>query len=346
MIPGPHPLTAFLALVWEQVGGDPVQVAAVLEGLGRYQRTPRPAPRPPGPSLARRGGVALRDLGGPPDGPDVVLVPSVINGPQILDLMPGRSLAAELGRRGLRPLLVDWGPRTGADRRLGLAGLVSARLVPLLKTRPRPVVLVGHCLGGTLALAAALLAGPRWVRGLGLLAAPWHFDGYPPGARALAAGLWRGLEPMARALGGLPVSLLNPLFWSLDPEGLVRKYAALGVVAAEDPALAEFLAVEDWSGSGPPLGPAAARDVFVGALARDRMGRGAWRVARRPVRPEELAVPILDVGATRDRLVPAAARLRLPGIDRLEVEAGHVGLVVGRGRPLVADALSSFVRSS
>ncbi len=292
----------------------------------------------------------LRHLAGPRQGPAVLLVPSIINGPEILHLAPGKSLAAHLGDRGLPVFLIDWGDMEGASRRLSLAGLVTERVLPLVRQLVRqvgqPVTLIGYCLGGTLALAAAAVGGPGLVARLALLATPWHFDGYGAERRARAAAAWQALAPLAEGLGGLPLSLLNPLFWSLDQEGVVGKFARLGTLPEGDPAIHDFVLVEDWAGGGPPVGPAAARDLFERGFARDSIGRGQWRVAGRPVRPGALSIPVLEIGASRDRLVPEAARPRCPSATTITVDAGHVGMVVGRARHRLWDALSNFAESA
>ncbi len=341
---GPHPLGLFLDLVSERAAHDRARLRAVLEGLRRYQDAPAAPPMPPFAPRARRGSVRLlsaaprADSGGTRSTsaaggrPAVVVVPSLINAPHILDLAPGRSLIRHLAGEGHRTFVVDWGTPGPGERRLGLAGLVSARLVPLLEAVEGRIILVGYCLGGTLAVAAGQLLGPR-LAALALIAAPWHFDGFGADARRAAASAWAGIAPVAQALGSVPVSLLNPLFWRLDEEAVIAKFAAISERAPGDPAIAWFAAVEDWANSGAPLPLKAARDLFVDGFERDRIGRGVWRVGGQPIAPEGLDVPILDAGATRDRIVPAAARLRLRGITRLDVASGHVGMVVGSRAP-------------
>lgn len=337
---GPHPLALLLLLAMRHTRGNREAMRRFLAGLARYQEAPPRPPMPERPERARLGAVRLLDCGGPDDGPAILLVPSIINGGEVLDLLPGRSLVEGLRARGCRVWRIDWGPLDRGERRLGLAGLVSARLVPLAKKVPGRFLLAGHCLGGTLAVAAAALLGHR-VRRLALLAAPWVFSGYGEEAAARAQVAWRSLAPLARGLGGLPLMALNPLFWSLDEAGVVAKYQALGAEDVGPEALLQFAAVEDWANSGPALSPAAARDIFLGCLAEDRMARGRWRVRGKPVRIEGLGVPILDIGAMRDRLVPAAARVGAgTGIERHDIDAGHVGMIVGGRRHILLDMLA------
>ena len=174
---GPHPLPVFLATIAAACAGDGARLARVLEGLRRYQAAAPAPPRPKHPTLAQIGTACLRNHGG--DGPTAVLVPSLINPPDVIDLAPGNSLAEALVGKGLRVLSIDWG---GTEPH-GLEAVVINRLVPLVASLNTPVSLVGYCLGGTLALAATAALGPR-VRRLALLATPWHFDGYGAPARA------------------------------------------------------------------------------------------------------------------------------------------------------------------
>jgi polyhydroxyalkanoate synthase len=340
---GPHPLPLFLSLASRTLAAEPGRLAAVLEGLKRYQAAPVPAPMPAMAEVARRGGVRLLDVGGPADGPALVVVPSLINAPAVLDLAPGRSLVRFLAEEGHRVLLVDWGPMRASERRLGLAGLVSARLMPLLAGLDGRVRLLGYCLGGTLALAAGQLLGPRLAR-LALIAAPWHFDGFGPDARLRALETWAAIRPVGRGLGAVPISLLNPLFWSLDEAAVLQKFEMLARRPAGDPHIGWFAAVEDWANSGAPLTLPAARDLFVHGFGTDRIGRGLWAVGGERIRPDRLSAPILDFGATRDRIVPPEARVRLAGIDRRDVASGHVGMVVGGGaRESLWEPLSNWL---
>lgn len=322
----------FLALATRFAGNDPAYLAEILAGVRRYQQAPPAAAMPAFACVAQRGDVRLLRVGGPETGPAVVVVPSLINAPAVLDLSPERSLVRYLAAQGLNVWLVDWGPMAGKDRRLGMSGLVSARLLPLLQSLGRPVRLVGYCVGGTLAIAAAQLLGAGLDR-LALLAVPWHFDGFTDEARLRAVALYRDVRPVGEALGALPITLINPLFWSLDEAAVVNKFAALGRRPADDPHIQWFARVEDWANSGAPLTNSAARDLFLKGYGANHMGKGQWRVKRLPIHPEKIAAPILDIGALSDRIVPPEARLRLPHIERFSVPSGHVGMVVGSAAP-------------
>ncbi len=306
-------------------GGDRARLANVLAGVRRYQDSPHARTLPDMPAVAAAGGVRLRDYGG--DGPVVVVVPSLINPPTVLDLAADNSLLRWLATQGLRPLLVDWGD--GADARdLDIAGHVEVRLVPLLAGFG-PVALTGYCLGGTM---AARLAALRPVTRLALIATPWRFAGYAAAARDAIAGWWAATQPSAGALGGVPMDLLQPIFWRLDPASTVGKFETLGRRDRADPG---FVALEDWANDGPPLSTPAARQLAERFFAADDPGAGRWAPAP--------TVPTLSFTATRDRIVPAAAGPDFG--DRIAVDAGHVGMIVGsRAQAALWEPLAAFLK--
>jgi len=304
----------------EQSAANPARMQAALAGLRKYQEAAREPPPAPMPPLAEALGATLRDYGG--DGPAVLFVPSLINPPNVLD-MGERSLLRWLSARGRRVLLLDWG-WPGPDRRaLSVAGHVERILLPLLEAAGEPADLVGYCLGGTMALAAAPL-GP--ARSVATIAAPWHFAGFPDEARAGLARLWAGAQPAVQALGLLPMEVLQCAFWNLDPARTIAKFEAFAGLEGEE--ARTFVMLEDWANDGPPLAEAAAREMFESLFEADSTGTGNWRVGSQVVDPAALAVPLLNIVSTTDRIVPAATAVTAG--ERLDLALGHVGMVVGR----------------
>ena len=113
---------------------------------------------------------------------------------------------------------------------MSVAGHVEQILLPLMRALGEPVDLVGYCLGGTMALAAARLGRARSVA---TIAAPWHFDGFPDDARAKLGKLWADAQPTVDALGLLPMEVLQCAFWSLDPARTVAKFEAFAALEGD-----------------------------------------------------------------------------------------------------------------
>lgn len=237
--------------------------------------------------------------------------------------------------------LVDWGAPAAQDAALGLDGHVTERLLPLLAALPRPPILVGYCLGGSLTLGAAAL---HPFPAVATIAAPWRFDAFPTADLDLIGGLWRGARPMCERIGYVPMEVLQSGFWAMDPARTIRKYAAFADAAPGSDAERAFLAVEDWANGGAPLTFAAGRDLFDDLYAGNLSGTGRWQVGGQTVDPAALACPTLSIVSTTDRIVPAAAGPRLR--EERRVSLGHVGMVVGgRAREMLWHPLSLWLSS-
>ena len=294
------------------------------------ERRPRPLPKP---EAARIEGACLRDHGG--SGPPVVLIPSLINPPRILDLDEDISLTAAIAAMGRRTFLLDWG-EASARAGLDVAGHVEHLLLPLLRSIGEPPALVGYCLGGTMAIAAANLIACERVA---TLAAPWNFARYPEDSRAALRGMWRHSEAASRGLGALPMEVLQASFWSLDPLRTVRKFAAFARLEPRSSEAARFVELEDWANEGQPLPLPAASELIEQLFGNDLPGAGRWQVAGRTV-TQALDVPALHLTANRDRIAPAETAA---SGERVAIAAGHVGMIVGSERHILHRALSAFL---
>ena len=323
----------FLELVRQVSRDDPALARRALTGLEAYAQAQRPAARAERPAIARAGGAALRDYGG--GGAPIVLIPSLINPPDILDLDQDTSLAGALAEDGHQVLLVDWGPAS-ARSDLDIASHVESLLLPLVGSLDQPPTLIGYCLGGTMALAAASFAP---VRAVVTLAAPWHFDRYPAESRAALAALWGQSQAPSAQLGALPMEVLQAGFWALDPERTVRKFAEFGALDPTSDQARRFVMLEDWANEGEPLPLPAARELFETLYRDDAPGSGRWTVAGRTI-AERPQVPTLHLVAGEDRIVPAASA---PDGDQQVIASGHVGMIVGRARGRLHEALRQFL---
>jgi polyhydroxyalkanoate synthase len=329
----PRPLPLFLALVRQLSERDPDLGRDALAGLRAYEGAERRDRPPPRPEIARVRGACLRDHGG--EGAPAVLVPSLINPPRILDLDDQVSLTAAIAAMGRRVLLLDWGP---ADERaeLSVAGHLEHLLLPLLAKLGEPPALVGYCLGGTMAIAAANIAP---VERLATIAAPWNFADYPERSKAELQAMWSHSCPAAQQLGALPMEVLQAAFWSLDPKRTVRKFAEFGTLDPESADARRFVELEEWANEGEALPFRAARELIEEMFGRDLPGSGAWSVGGQAV-TDALSIPTLHLTAAHDRIAPAAT---VPAGKRVDIASGHVGMIVGSARAELHRALESFL---
>ena len=312
---------------------DPKLAAEALAGLRAYELAPRRDRPPDKLEIARVRGACLRDHGG--NGPPVVLVPSLINPPRIVDLDKEVSLTRSIAMMGRRVMLLDWGK---ADERadLSVAGHIESLLLPLLRSIDEPVALIGYCLGGTMAIAAAN-AIP--VERLVTIAAPWHFARYPESSTCALRDMWLHSQAAASSLGALPMEVLQAAFWSLDPERTVRKFAEFGRLDPDGAQARRFIELEEWANEGESLPYPAAKELVEGMFRDDLPGSGRWSLAQHSV-SAELATPALHLTAERDLIAPPQTAA---SGNVVAIPSGHVGMIVGSARQQLHDALSRFL---
>ncbi|HZP99174.1 MAG TPA: alpha/beta fold hydrolase [Reyranella sp.] len=332
----------------------------MAEGVVAYRRHPFERTLENPPPVWSEGSTRLLDYGATHAGARkrgaraVLVVPSLINRWEVLDLTAEKSLLRAMAGEGLRPYLVDWGAPGAEERSFDLAAYLArlGRALAFVARRARraPVV-VGYCMGGTLSVALAKLQ-PRKVAALALLAAPWDFHADKAGhAFLLSAGPM--LAEVADKVGELPVDVLQTLFWSLDPWLAVKKFERFLRLEQTSEAAREFVLLEDWINGGAPLAGPVARECLVGWYGDNLPGTGRWIVDGKRIEPSKIAKPALVMIPSGDRIVPplSAAALAEPGrglkkAARIDLPLGHIGMVVsGRARGLCWTPLLDWLKA-
>ena len=335
------------------VNGGPDQTpradAELIGGIAAYRRHEWQRDLPEPPRIWAEGGSRLLDYRlrpieqqsgeqRPAEGPTVVFVPSLVNRAYILDLADGHSMLRWLAGEGIRPLLLDWGWPGDIERGFSLTDYVAGRLERALAAAVTlsggPVVLVGYCMGGNLAVAAAERR-PDLISGLALLATPWDFHAPDAAGAQRVAACLPLLEPALSFNGTLPVDALQTLFTSLDPFGVGEKFRAFRRLDPNSQRARLFVALEDWLNDGVPLVANVARECLGRWYGENAPARGTWRIAGLPVKPARLRLPSFVAIPRRDRIVPpesarALAQL-IEGAVLHEPAAGHIGMAAGLG---------------
>jgi len=302
-----------------------------LIGLRKYQQAQRRTLPRKMKVHAAYGSAKLLHLGKrtKKNAAPALLIPSLVNPPYILDLSEKTSLAQYLAAQGHDPWLIDWGHPEPEDAALDLAGHIEQRLLPLIKTMEQPPILIGYCLGGTLALAAAQLA--KATPAVATVAAPWDFSRYPADNLKTIITLWEKSKPLCEKLGYMPMEILQSGFWALDPERTIRKYAAFADMEEDSDAAQNFISVEDWANQGAPLTYGAAQELFEHLYESNKTAGGSWSVSEQIIDPTTLDCPSLSIESSVDRIVPMVSSP--PLTDSYQSSLGHVGMIVSAKAP-------------
>lgn len=312
------------------------EAAEALAGMELYRRHPYRRAAPAAPVAWRSGSARLLDFGG--SGPPILVIPSMVNGSEIMDLSPSLSPLRWLATQGFRVFQMDWGAPGPVERGFDLGDYLDQRLTPALDAVIRlcggPVKLIGYCMGGPLMLALAQRE-PERVDRVVTLGAPWDFSAFPEhkamrDRRVEVVNLMASLEMM---FGVIPPQMTQSFFALRDMASGVAKFRRFAQMDPFGEAAQRFVAVEDWLNAGSPLSVKVGRECFLDWVSDDALRRRGWCPGGVVFDPTEVEQPALVVSAQRDTVVRRTASEplaeALPSAQLLKARVGHIGMVVG-----------------
>ncbi len=327
---------------------DPALAKSFAEGLKAYQGFPSARPKmPSAKAVWNKGTTRLHDYGnGNADAPAVLVVPSLINRFDILDLAPDHSFLRFLAGAGLRPFVLDWGEPGEEEKEFSLADYIFERVIPAADyLAPRVSAgrlhVVGYCMGGLLALALSLLK-PERAQTLVLLATPWNFAsaGAALGVENAGDAFIRFANQVESYLVSekiFPAEAMRLFFASLQPQQIMEKFVRFSGYPSGSAEAHRFVLSEDWLNDGVPLSAKVARECLRSWYGENRPGKMQWRIADRLIDPRNVACPAYVVAPGKDKLVPPEsarplARL-IRGASLHEPDLGHIGLLTSHVAP-------------
>lgn len=312
----------------------------LLSGIEAYRHHPYRRDVAPAPVLWDEGTTKLLDYrGGARDNskPRVLVVPSLVNRYYVLDIDRETSFLRWLGSNGFAPFVVDWDGPGYLERGFTLSDYIVGRLqraLQAVRDEPGgPIILVGYCMGGNLALSLALRR-QKDLAALVCLATPWDFHAENAAHARMVGEIGHQLEPVLQTLGELPVDLLQSFFSGLDPFQVLKKFQYFGTLKTESDSARRFVALEDWLNDGISLSAPVARECLSGWYGANTPAKLHWHVGGKLVDPADLDLPVLNVIPSSDRIVPPessrALSRRFRRVEEMVPSAGHIGMMVGR----------------
>jgi polyhydroxyalkanoate synthase len=261
----------------------------------------------------------------------------------MVDLEEGKSLVANLLEQGLDVYLIDWGYPTRAERWLTLDDYINGYIdncVDFLRQHHGldKINLLGICQGGTFSLCYASLH-PEKVKTLIAMVAPVDFD--QPDSLLNAQGGCRlgadaiDIDLMVDALGNIPGDFLNLEFIMLKPQALtIQKYLDFPEIMDNEDKLRNFLRMEKWIFDSPDQAGEAYRQFLKDFYQGNKLIKGEVRLGGQRVELSNLRMPILNLYAEKDHLVPPASSLVLEqyvgtqDYTARSFPVGHIGMYV------------------
>jgi len=284
----------------------------------------------------------------------VLIVYALVNTYKMLDLQPDRSYIKNLLGAGLDVYLIDWGFPSKGDRYLSMDdyvnGYINNCVDHIRKTnRVEKINILSICQGGTLSVIYSSLY-PNKVKNLVTHVTPVDFstnDGL----------LFRWSKDMDFDLlvdanhGLIPGDFLNQGFDMLKPMMKVQKQQALTNSLDDKDKLLNFLRMEKWISESPDQAGECFRQFMKDLYQGNKLIKGELEVGGKRVNLKNLTMPLLNIYATEDHLVPPAATIPLndhvgsKDKELYSFKGGHIGVFVGgKSQKELAPAVTGWLK--
>lgn len=273
----------------------------------------------------------------------VLISYALVNRPYMADLQENRSLVRNLLKLGLDVYLIDWGYPGREDRWLTLDDYINGYIdscVDVIRERHNldKINLLGICQGGVFSLCYSSLH-PEKIKNLITMVTPVDFhieEGLLNAWTSSRVGA-ESMDPdlMVEAFGNIPGDFMNFGFLMLKPFQLnIQKYMALTNIVDDEDKLKNFLRMEKWIFDSPDQAGEAWREFIKNFYQGNKLIKGEVEIGGEQVDLGNLTMPVLNLYAEEDHLVPPASTIALEkyvGSKDYTVKsfpAGHIGMYV------------------
>ncbi|MGC9196087.1 MAG: class III poly(R)-hydroxyalkanoic acid synthase subunit PhaC [Syntrophobacteraceae bacterium] len=273
----------------------------------------------------------------------LLIVYALVNRPYMVDLQEDRSLVKNLLALGMDVYLIDWGYPSRNDRWITLDDHINgyiANCVDYLRESRglEKINLLSICEGGTFSLCYTALNAEK-IRNLITMVTPVDFhvsggllntwSGCSYGAQSMDA------DAMVDALGNIPGDFMNFGYMLLKPFQLnVEKYLGLTEILDDEAKLISFLRMEKWIFDSPDQAGETFRQFIKDFYQANKLIKAEVTLGGKRVDLKNITMPVLNVFAEEDHLVPPASSLALKDCigskdySVMSYPVGHIGMYV------------------
>jgi polyhydroxyalkanoate synthase len=283
----------------------------------------------------------------------ILIVYALVNRPYMVDLQDDRSLVRNLLARGEDVYLIDWGYPDGADRWLTLDDYINGYIDRAVDAVARHagvgrINLLGICQGGAFSLCYAA-THPDKVKNLVTMVTPVDF--HTPDNMLSNWVRELDVDLFVDTLGNVPADLMNLCYLMLKPVRLnQQKYVGLVDIFDDKAELENFLRMEKWIFDSPDQAGEAFRQFIKDFYQGNKLVNGGLVIGPHEVHLGNVTMPVLNIFAEQDHLVPPASSRVLGdhvGTDdytQVAFRGGHIGIYVsGRAQREVPGAIHDWL---
>ena len=283
----------------------------------------------------------------------ILICYALVNRQYMMDLQSDRSLIRNLLGQGLDIYIIDWGYPDHGDRYVTMEDYIDVYLndcVDVVRERTGcdRINLLGVCQGGTFTVIYTALHAEK-IRNLITMVAPVDF--HTTDGLLNVWSQYMDIDNMVDTMGIIPGEFMNVGFLMLKPfQLMVDKYVGL-MDNLDDPAtVANFVRMEKWIFDSPAQAGEAYRKFLKDLYQDNKLVKGELEIDDRRVDLKKITMPLLNIYATEDHLVPPACSIPLNDLVGSEDKTlypfpgGHIGIYVSsRSQKELAPKVSEWL---
>jgi polyhydroxyalkanoate synthase len=283
----------------------------------------------------------------------LLIVYALVNRPYMTDLQENRSTIRGLLDAGQDVYLIDWGYPDAADRYLTLDDYINGyidRCVDVVATRHGvdKINVLGICQGGAFSLCYSAMH-PDKVRNLVTMVTPVDFKTPDNMLSHWVQNV--DIDLLVDTQGNIPGEMLNWTFLNLKPYQLMaQKYLGVADLMDDPKALKNFMRMEKWIFDSPDQAGETFRQFIKDFFQQNKLMKGEVEIGDNTVDLKKVTMPVLNVYAEQDHLVPPDASKALKGCvgtkdySELSFPGGHIGIYVsGKAQKTIPPAIGEWL---
>ena len=267
----------------------------------------------------------------------VLISYALVNRHDMLDLQPDRSLVRHLLDLGIDLYIIDWGYPDQGDKYLTMDDYINGYLndavdAVLKEQGVSKLNLMGVCQGGTFSAIYASIY-PEKIKNLITMVSPIDFDTNDGLLFKWAKDM--DMDALVDGYGTVPGEFLNAGFALLKPMGHAAKFQNLLNIMDDEPKLMNFLRMEKWVNDSPDQAGECYRQFMKDLYQQNKLVKGELVVGDKKVNLKNITMPLLNIYASEDNLVPPASTIPLNDLvgsedkELYKFPGGHIGVFVG-----------------
>jgi len=284
-----------------------------------------------------------------------LIVYALVNRPYMTDIQENRSTIRGLLDAGQDVYLIDWGYPDRSDKYLTLDDYINGyidRCVDVIRDRHgvEKINILGICQGGVFSLCYSSMHQDK-VKNLVTMVTP--VDCKTPDNMLSHWVQQMDIDLLVDTMGNLPGEMLNWTFLNLKPFQLMgQKYVSMVDIISEEKNVKNFMRMEKWIFDSPDQAGEAFRQFIKDFYQQNKLVEGGLMIGEQEVDLANLEMPILNIFAEQDHLVPPDASRILKKLvgskdyTELSFPGGHIGIYVsGKAQKSVTPAIADWLNA-